>query len=120
MIGLDLFARGRDVLARYGYARDGRSAEAVWPLLVRDFPFPVPEWGRLTPAQRRAAEDYLGLREAADRHLETCEALHLRLSQAGIGSDLVERYAAAREDYEEAVEAFGAARRRLEQALRRP
>lgn len=112
--GFDLFEQGRGVLARYGYG-----AADAWPLLARDFPFPVPDQADLTPEQHRAAQEYLELRAAADHHLQTCEALHAELSQAGIGTDLVERYAVAREIYEDTVEAFGAAREHLERTLRR-
>lgn len=115
----DLFDRGREVLARYGYSPDGGALDwaAEWQRLRPDFPGRVPQWPALSEPQRRAAAEYLALRLAADRHLEHCEALHAELLAAGIATDPVERYAAARELYEDAVEAFGVARRRLQDAL---
>ncbi len=118
--GNDLFERGREVLGRYGYRpRAGELDFAgVWSTLAGDFPMAVPEWARLTPLQRRAAEEYLQIRVDADRRLEVCETMHAKLLQAGIDDGLVEAYAQAREAYEDTVEAFGRARGRLEQALR--
>lgn len=115
----DLFDRGREVLARYGYRPEAGTPDwaAEWRRLQPDFPGHVPDWPALSEAQRRAAEEYLRLRLAADRYLEQCEALHAEMVAAGIGTDLVERYAAARELYEDTVEAFGVARRRLQDAL---
>lgn len=116
----DLFDRGRVVLGRYGYRPGGGDADhaGAWARLKPDFPFAVPEWSALSAAQRSAAEEYLGLRAEADRYLEACEALHARLLEAGIGTGLVERYAQAREIYEDTVIAFGDARARLQAALR--
>lgn len=114
-----LFADGRRVLGRYGYRPGGGAPDwaAEWARLKPDFPFAAPDWDGLDAAQRDAAIAYLAQRLTADRRLEDCEALHAELLAAGIGTDLVERYAAARETYEDSVEAFGAARERLQRAL---
>ena len=116
----DLFDRGRLVLGRYGYRAGGAAVDAAeaWARLKPDFPFAVPDWPALSAPQRVAAEDYLRLRAEADRHLEECETLHARLLECGIATDLVERYAVAREVYEDTVLAFGDARARLQATLR--
>ncbi len=116
----DLFENGRRILGRYGYRPGGGEIDraAEWTRVKADFPFAAPDWADLgEPQQRAAALAYLDLRRTADRRLEECEALHAELLSAGVGGDLVERYAAARETYEDTVEAFGAARQRLQGAL---
>ncbi len=117
MTSFDLFARGREVLGRYGL--ETAEADRAWRQLAGDFPFAVPDWPALGSAQRQAAERYLGLRAEAARRLGECEGLHRRLHGDGIDTDLVERYAEAREAYEACVEAFGAAREELQAALGR-
>lgn len=118
----DLFAGGRRVLGRYGYRPEGGTPDwpVEWARLKPDFPFVAPDWQALSGPQRAAAVDYLTLRLEADRRLEACETAHADVLAAGIGTELVERYAAARESYEDSVEAFGAARARLQMVLAEP
>lgn len=69
------------------------------------------------PAIAAVAREYMSLRLIADRNLEICERWHVQLFAGGIQTDAVERYAEARDAYEEAVEAFGHAREVLDALL---
>lgn len=115
-----LFEQGRSVLARFGYREAGGDRDdwdRVWDLLIGDFPSRrrrIPRFADLTAEQRPAALEYMRLRLVADRNVEVCEQLHYSLFAKGIDTDLVERYAAAREVYEDSVEDFGRARERLD------
>jgi|GEM_PF-661040 len=123
-----LFASGRSVLARFGYRHldDHQSREDwsdMWDLLRGDF---APHAGQEVPAfvdlddrRQAAARDYMAWRLLADRNLELCERLHVEIFAKGVSTDAVERYAVAREAYEESVEAFGAARVALAALLAR-
>lgn len=108
------FDDGRRVLARFGYhpAAIIEDRAAMWSRLMGDFPR-APAWDALDEPARAAAHDYMRLRRESDRLLEACEALHREMLKDGITTARVERYAEAREAYEEHVEAFGAARERL-------
>lgn len=114
-----LFARGRSVLARFGYRHldDQETREDwsdMWALLRGDFAPPagqdVPGYLELDDHRRAAARDYMTRRLLADRNLEICERLHVEIFTEGVSTDAVERYAVARDAYEDSVEAFGAAR----------
>lgn len=119
-----LFTDGRAVLARFGYrpldrlpADDEVDWAALWNQLRGDFathanPI-VPSYDRLHGPAAAAARDYMRHGLAADLGLDRCEALHASLFADGIRTDRVEAYAAARDAYEESVEAFGTARVRL-------
>lgn len=118
-----LFDQGRRVLARFGY-RDGAASRtdwaAMWSALAGDFAVDgVPPYDHLTPSQQSAARDYMQRRLLADHNLEACEELHYALYDNGIDTELVERYALAREVYEDSVEDFGRARERLDAMLPR-
>lgn len=111
-----LFSNGRSVLAQFGYrpvdAGEVREDWAeMWDHLRGDFATAarplVPGYAGLTADQQAAARTYMSCRLIADRNLETCEDLHVRLFSGGIKTDLVERYSVAREAYEDSVEAFG-------------
>lgn len=117
-----LFSDGRSVLSRFGYKplAPGETREdwaAMWDLLRPDFAdmgHPnVPAFDDLSGEQKAAARDYMSRRLIADRNLEHCEEMHVRLFNSGINTDLVERYSEARDAYEESVEAFGDAREAL-------
>lgn len=117
-----LFSNGRSVLSRFGYrplaAGETREDWAeMWDLLRPDFAdmgHPnVPAYADLGTELQAAARDYMSRRLIADRNLERCEELHVRLFNGGINTDAVERYSEAREAYEESVEAFGDAREAL-------
>jgi hypothetical protein len=121
-----LFSNGRSVLARFGYRHlaVGELREdwaEMWELLRPDFAEkgnrPVPAYAALSQAQAAAAREYMSLRLIADRNLETCERLHVALFSGGVKTDAVERYAKARDAYEEAVEHFGDAREALDALL---
>jgi hypothetical protein len=113
-------------LARFGFGQveEGCDAEewsALWELLKGDVETPSAPahsgFAELTPVQRERAVDYMEARLEADRALVACAEAHAALHRAGIGGDLVERYALAREAYEGSVERFGAARVALAAAL---
>lgn len=123
-----LLRDGRAVLARYGYRHleampDGDTFEwaALWDQLRGDFAThehpAVPALGALSGAAADAARAYMACGLDADRKLDRCEELHARLFREGIATGLVEDYAAARDAYEDAVEAFGAAGARLTRLL---
>lgn len=114
-----LFSDGRSVLSRFGYrplaaGETRQDWAAMWDLLRPDFADmghpAVPAYDALDAEQKAAARDYMSRRLIADRNLEHCEDLHVRLFNGGISTDQVERYSEAREAYEESVEAFGDAR----------
>jgi hypothetical protein len=122
-----LFSSGRSVLAKFGYRHleDGEVREdwaAMWDLLRGDFTGaaggPVPAFSDLEAGTQAAAREYMARRLIADRNLERCERLHVAIYTGGVRTDAVERYADARDAYEHSVEAFGAARERLEVRLR--
>lgn len=122
-----LFSNGRSVLAKFGYRhlQEGQSRDdwaEMWEHLRGDFPVAgghqAPAFDALSEPQKEAARDYMGRRLKADQLLEACETLHVQLFSSGIETGLVERYAVARDEYEESVEDFGAARKRLEGLLR--
>lgn len=108
------FEDSRAILSRFGYqpVASVEDRAATWARLRADFPS-APEWPALSAQARAAAADYMRLRREADRLLEACEAVHRDMLERGISPSRVERYALAREAYEEHVEAFGAARERL-------
>ncbi len=121
-----LFSNGRSVLSRFGYRHltAGETREdwaEMWDLLRSDFTDmghpDVPAYADLSTDQQGAAREYMSRRLIADRNLETCEDLHVRLFSGGISTDGVERYSEAREAYEESVEAFGEAREALSALL---
>lgn len=123
-----LFADGRSILAKFGYRHLGEGEvredwAEMWELLRPDFTdsrrVSVASYDRLTPEQKAAAREYMSRRLIADRNLERCEELHVKLFSEGINTDIVERYAVAREAYEDSVEAFGDARERLDALLPR-
>lgn len=123
-----LFSDGRSVLAKFGYRHleDGEIREdwaAMWEHLRADFTdshrLSVASYDRLTEEQQAAAREYMSRRLLADRNLERCEELHVKLFSQGINTDGVERYAVARDAYEDSVEAFGEARERLDALLPR-
>lgn len=123
-----LLSDGRAVLARYGYRRleampdDGAvDWAALWDQMRGDFathdhPALLP-FDALSGDAAVAAHAYMVCALDADLRLDRCEALHLRLFGEGIATGLVEDYALARDAYEEAVEAFGAAGARLARLL---
>lgn len=121
-----LFSDGRSVLSKFGYRHlsTGEVREdwdAMWELLRPDFTTAarktVPAYGDLSAEQQAAARQYMSRRLIADRNLEVCEDLHVRLFSGGIKTDLVDSYSQAREAYEESVEAFGDAREGLDAIL---
>lgn len=123
-----LFSDGRSVLSKFGYRHleDGEIREdwaAMWEHLRADFTdthrLSVASFDRLTAEQQDAAREYMSRRLLADRNLERCEELHVKMFAQGIRTEVVERYSVAREAYEESVEAFGDARERLDALLPR-
>ncbi|MFA7431181.1 MAG: hypothetical protein WCZ23_13570 [Rhodospirillaceae bacterium] len=123
-----LFSEGRSVLSKFGYRHleDGEVREdwaAMWEHLRSDFTdthrLSVASFDRLNADQQAAAREYMSRRLLADRNLERCEEWHVKMFAQGINTDAVERYSVARDAYEESVEAFGAAREKLDILLPR-
>lgn len=118
-----LFDQGRSVLAKFGFrhaAADRTDWAEMWAALAGDFALRgLPPYDRLSPPQQNAAREYMRRRLLADRNLDACEELHYALYDNGIDTELVERYALAREVYEDSVEDFGRARERLDAMLPR-
>jgi hypothetical protein len=113
------------VLARYGYRLGHGDAARDWPgmwkLLQGDFATLARPWvagfEQLTPRQQEAARVYMRRRLLADELLDACKQAHADLHRAGIAPEPVERYAIARDAYEDAVMDFGRARERLDALL---
>ena len=118
------------VLQRYGYrlgagssGYDGaeRDWAGMWRLLQGDFTTKARPWvasfDQLPPRQQEAARIYMRRRLIADELLDACKRAHAELHQAGIDPERVERYALARDAYEDAVTDFGRAREQLEALL---
>lgn len=113
-------------LARFGYTADHErqgavSLDAEWAILKGDFTTVkrprVPDLHDLPDPARQLAESYIAQRQQLDRLMEACDAAHLVIRDRGADAALVERYADARDAYEDAVEAFGERRIELETAL---
>lgn len=116
----------RAQLARFGYrieqaALDTSELDAEWQILKGDFTTlkrrEVADLCHLPPEVQHLAKEQIVARRELDRLMEACDAAHLAIRDRGADADLVERYAVARDAYEDAVEAFGERRERLEQAL---
>jgi hypothetical protein len=113
------------VLLRYGYRLDGTAVErdwiGMWRLLQGDFATKARPWvagyENLTARQQEAARIYMRRRLIADELLDACKRAHEELHRAGIDPELVERYALARDAYEDAVMDFGRAREQVEALL---
>jgi hypothetical protein len=123
-----LFSEGRSVLSKFGYRHleDGEIREdwaAMWEHLRSDFTdthrLSVASFDRLNADQQAAAREYMSRRLLADRNLERCEELHVKMFSQGINTEAVERYSVARDAYEGSVEAFGDARETLDALLPR-
>ena len=111
------------VLAKFGYqpfTSENEDWKGMWRLLRSDFTTAVrtvvPGFEELTPSQREAAKVYMRRRLVADRLFEECRGAQAEVHK-GIGTEAVERYAIAREAYEDSVEDFGRAREKLESLL---
>lgn len=113
------------VLARYGYRLDRGGTErdwaGMWKMLQGDFATRARPWvagfEQLTPRQQEAARVYMRRRLIADELLDACKLAHADLHRQGIAPEAVERYAIARDAYEDAVMDFGRAREQLEALL---
>lgn len=119
-----LLSAGRRVLARFGsraldHVPDDAFIdwELLWDELRGDFTTAacpaVPAFAELSAPAREVARVYIRHRLLCDVALTRCEELHRDLFARGIGTDAVEAYAVARDAFEDSVEAFGAAGRRL-------
>jgi len=117
---------GRSVLARFGYAWTDKlfprdDYPEMWALLLGDFHgagrTPAPAWHDLVTEQQDSAREYMDCRLVADRRYDLCSEAQNELYSAGIGAALVEKYTTLRDSYEDSVEAFGAARERLQALL---
>ncbi|MCR5879631.1 hypothetical protein [Phenylobacterium sp. J367] len=116
----------RGVLRKFGYQPTHKPApaplpSAAWELLRCDFSAAggdtAPALDELPPTVREQALAYVEQRARLDRLMDACDAAHLRILEAGPLPALVEAYAADRDAYEDAVEAFGALRVRTQDAL---
>jgi hypothetical protein len=72
---------------------------------------------QLSSRQQEAARVYMRRRLLADELLDACKQAHIDLHRAGIAPEPVERYAIARDAYEDAVMDFGRAREQLDALL---
>jgi len=120
-----LFSNGRSILSKFGYVHfeDGQSRDdwaEMWEHLRSDFPLPVaqvPSFDDLDADAQELARDYMKVRLLADHYLDDCERLHVSIFNGAIETDLVEKYAAARDRYEHSVEDFGEAREKVQGLL---
>ncbi len=110
--------RRRD-LSRFGYRTGDPDTSAVWRRLRVDLPVggAQVELSILTGAAREAAERYCAHRATLDDLLDQCDQIHLEIFAKGPERERVERYAVARDAYEDAVEVFGELRVALQEAL---
>jgi hypothetical protein len=105
----------RDALKRFGYGQaattvSGEALEREWALLAPDFLAQalVMPLSAMQPALRRLAEEHVRRRRVVDQLMQVCDVAHARIAGAGARPDLVEAYAVARDEFEEAVEYFAA------------
>lgn len=117
---------GRSVLARFGYAWSDKllprdDYPEMWAVLRGDFHgsgrAPAPTWDDLAADRQEMAREYMDCRLVADRRYDLCSEAQNELYTAGIGVMLVEKYTTLRDSYEDSVNAFGAARERLQALL---
>ena len=113
-------------LKRFGYRTELASKslphlENEWEVLKADFSTlqrrNVPDLDALEPKVRSLVLNYIAHRRALDMLLDSCDASHLTILRDGAGAQRVEHYAVVRDQYEDAVEAFGELRSRIEKAL---
>ena len=113
-------------LKRFGYRTEPAPKslphlEKEWELLKADFSTlkrrSVPDLDALEPKVRSLVLNYIADRRTLDILLDTCDASHLTILRDGARAQLVEHYAVFRDEYEDAVEAFGELRSRIEKAL---
>lgn len=112
----------RQALQRFGYRPSpvaGQDHAEVWRQLRVDFPGEATrlEFSALTGAVAKAAEAYCAHRGSLDGLMDRCDAIHAEIFERGPDRELVETYAAARDEYEDAVERFGELRRALQAAM---
>ncbi|NVK19406.1 MAG: hypothetical protein HWE30_11975 [Methylocystaceae bacterium] len=120
-----LFSNGRSVLSKFGYVHfeDGQTRNdwaEMWEHLRADFPLPkgdVPTYDTLSDDLVGAAQEYMKIRLLADHYLDECERLHVSIYNGSIETNLVEKYAQARDRYEHSVEDFGEAREKMQALL---
>ena len=117
-----LFRNGRRILQGFGHgAYDAIERRELWHYLKGDFSVgthgPIPDYEGLSDRQRQAADQYLDLLAVTSGLLQRCEDLHLQLLEGGINPELVEEYTLARDEYEDAVEKFGALRAGVDRLL---
>lgn len=116
----------RSELARFGYRSDKKNDAidaAEWMILRADFQTierpVVPAWSALPENLLSMARVYIGQRRKLDQLMDQCDAAHAKIISHGANAALVEAYATERDKYEDAVEAFGEMRSRLEIALQK-
>ncbi|EYS84649.1 hypothetical protein CF68_16395 [Cupriavidus sp. SK-4] len=116
----------RQQLARFGYRADAQTQvpldfDAEWGRLQADFPCApgrlVPTYATLDAAAAQLARQYMRDRIQLDSLLNQCDAIHADIVALGPHPDIIERYASARDAFEDAVERFGALRGQLQLAL---
>lgn len=114
----------RDALKRFGYGQaeaqaPGEALEREWALLLTDFlpGEPALPLSAMSPELRHLAEEHVRQRREVDQLMHVCDQAHSRIAAAGTRPDLVEAYAVARDQFEEAVERFAAHRDALAKAL---
>jgi len=116
----------RQQLARFGYRTDAQTQaplafDAEWSRLQADFPCApgrhVPAYAALGAVAAQLARQYMRDRIQLDSLLNQCDAIHADIVALGPRPAVIERYASARDAFEDAVERFGALRGQLQLAL---
>ena len=116
----------RAYLARFGYKQHSATArptayEVEWDILKADFKslhgHAVLEFEALPVNLKALATAYVDKRRKLDVLMDICDHKHLAILSSGADAGLVEDYSLARDNYEDAVEAFGAFRVEIEQAI---
>lgn len=107
-------------LQRFGYNSDA-DLPGIWRQLRSDFtaPYRQVELSDLAGDGLTEASRYCSHRATLDRLMDRCDEIHLQILREGPEPTLVETYAAARDDYEDAVERFGELRRAVQAAFDR-
>jgi len=107
-------------LERFGY-NSRADLPQIWRQLRSDFTAPHgrAELSDLVGDGLAEARRYCSHRASLDGLMDRCDEIHLQILQEGPEPVLVETYAAARDEYEDAVERFGELRRAVQAAFDR-
>lgn len=109
----------RSELARFGYHSADSDPARIWRMLRGDFPIAEAqrELQDLPAAAQAKAREYCLHRLTMDALMDRCDMIHLQVRSDGPALDVVETYAAARDEYEDSVERFGELRGEVQALL---